>query len=94
MDASAILNKDRLQVFITNRSLDETAPVQIHLADGSIARLENGELITGSNAQAANSFEQPDIIKPHSFSECTIVNGCANLKLAPLSVSAMMFRLE
>ena len=93
IDASAILNKDQLHVFITNRSLDETASVQISLADGSIAGLENGELITGPNAQAANSFEQPDMIKPRAFSECSIVNGCASVELAPLSVSAMTFQL-
>ena len=94
IDASAILNGKQLHIFITNRNLDETARVHIHIADQNIAALNSAELLTGPDAKAFNSFEQPDIIKLSPFSECRIVNGVAELELPALSVSAMTFRLE
>ena len=94
IDASAILNGKQLHIFITNRNLDETARVQIHIADQNIAALNSAESLTGPDAKAFNSFEQPDILKPGPFSECRIVNGRAELELLPLSVTAITFRLE
>ncbi|MEW5717162.1 MAG: alpha-N-arabinofuranosidase [Chloroflexota bacterium] len=94
IDASAILDGDRLHVFATNRHLDESARVQIQIADRKIAALENGESLTGPNAQAANTFEQPDIVKPQPFSDAQIGDGCVEVKLAPLSVTALTFRLD
>jgi alpha-N-arabinofuranosidase len=94
IDSSAILNGRQLHVFITNRSLDEAIPVHINVADRDIAALEGAELLTGPSAKAHNSFEDPEVIKPRLFSEYAIANGRAELELAPLSVSAMTFRLE
>ena len=94
IDASAILQGRHLHVFITNRDLDEAAPVQINLADQNIATLLGGELLTGPDAKAVNSFEHPDIIKPGPFSECRLENGRAAVELPPLSVLAVTFRLE
>jgi alpha-N-arabinofuranosidase len=94
MDASAILNSNQLHVFITNRNLDELARVQIHIADQNIVTLDNAETLTGPDAKASNSFEQPDIIQPGPFSECRIVNGQAEMDLPPLSITAITFRLE
>ena len=94
IDASAILRERQLHVFITNRNLDEAAPVQIDLADQNIATLMSGELLTGPDAKAVNSFEHPNIIKPSPFSECRLVNGRAVVELPPLSVLAVTFRLD
>jgi alpha-N-arabinofuranosidase len=94
IDSSAILHEDRLHVFITNRNLDETAPVQIRMADRNIAALDRAESLTGLDPKAFNSFEQPDVIQPSPFSECRIVDGQAELELPALSVTAMTFRLE
>lgn len=94
IDASAILNDKQVHVFLTNRNVDEAARIQINMADRNIARLVNAELLTGPDAKASNSFEQPDIIKPSSFSECRIVNGIAELELPALSVSAITLQLE
>lgn len=94
IDTSAILNGGQLHVFITNRSLDESARVQIKIADQKITTLDNAESLTGPDAKAFNSFEQPDVIKPNPFSDCRIVNGVAELELPALSLTAMTFRLE
>jgi alpha-L-arabinofuranosidase len=94
VDASAILEGDRLHVFATNRSLDESAILRINLADRDIAALDGAELLTGPNAKAANSFEHPDQIKPRSFSDVKIAQGRVEMELAPLSVTALTFRLD
>src|SRR6185503_3551676 len=74
VDSSAILNGDNLHVFATNRSLNEAARVEINMADGQIIALENGELMTGSAPEAANSLEQPQTIIPSAFSTIEFVN--------------------
>ena len=93
LDTSAILNGDQLHVFITNRSLEETAPVQIHMADRDIVALKNAEVLTGPDAKACNSFEQPDLISPSSLSEHRLMNGRAELELPSLSFAAITFQL-
>jgi len=94
IDTSAILNGGQLHVFITNRNLNETARVQINIADRKIAALNNAESLIGPDAKAFNAFEEPYMIKPVPFSECRILNGMAELELPALSVTAMTFRLE
>ena len=94
IDTSAILNGGQLHVFITNRNLNETARVQIDMVDRKIAALDNAESLTGPDAKAFNTFEEPYRIKPVPFSECRILNGMAELELPTLSVTAMTFRLE
>jgi alpha-N-arabinofuranosidase len=93
LDTSAILNGDTLHVFATNRSLAESAPVHIKLADRAIASLASGELLTGPNAQAANSYEQPNLIKSQPFGAVKVAQGVATLELPPLSVAALTFQL-
>ena len=93
IDASAILDGRRLKVFLTNRSLDESAEVRLALADAAIASLVDGELLTGPAADAANSFEKSDVVKPVELSEVRIAGGSAVIGLPPLSVAAMTFEL-
>jgi alpha-N-arabinofuranosidase len=91
IDASAILGEGRLQVFAVNRSLDEVAPLQIKVADGAIAALESGELLTGTDPKAVNTFEQPDLVRPQALEGVRTVDGRAEVELPPLSVAAMTF---
>ncbi len=95
VDTSAILNRDRLHVFATNRSPDEPARIHVRVADRSIVALDSAELVTGTDAKAANSFEQPEIVRARSFAdanvEVKIAEGIASLDLPRLSVAAMTF---
>ena len=93
IDASAILNDDRLSVFATNRSLSDPAPVTIRLADRRIASLEGAELLTGPDAKAANSFEQPELIRSQPFADVEVAGGIARATLPPLSLAAMTCQL-
>jgi alpha-N-arabinofuranosidase len=94
VDTSVILDGDRLQVFAVNRSLTESAPIEIHLADRSILSLECAELLTGPDAGAANSFESPHVIQAINWQEADAINGQAVFELPPLSLAAMTWRLQ
>ena len=93
VDTSAIFAADQLHLFVVNRSLDEPARVQVELADRRIAALDCAELLTGPGPKAANSFEQPNLIKSRTFEEARIAAGRAEVELPPLSVTAMTFLL-
>lgn len=94
VDASAILNGDRLSVFAVNRSLQEAAPVQIGLADRRIRALESAEILSGTDPKATNSFEDPERIRSQAFAAVDVVDGAATAHLPPLSVAAMTFALD
>ena len=93
VDASVILGEGRLQVFAVNRSQDEAAPLQITLLDGAISGLESGEVLSGTDPKAVNTFEQPDLVRPQSLQDVRIVGGRAGVVLPPLSVTAMTFTI-
>jgi alpha-N-arabinofuranosidase len=94
VDASAILNGDSLHVFATNRSLDQSVRVEVNLADGQIITLDNGELLTGPSADAANTFEHPETIRPQAFTAVEITDGQATFDLPPLSLAALTLRCD
>jgi alpha-N-arabinofuranosidase len=94
VDTSTILDGDLLHVFAVNRSLSESAPIEIHLADRLITSLESAEILTGPHAKAANSYEQPQVIQSRSWTEAKAVNGQAIFALPPLSLAATTWRLK
>ncbi len=91
IDSSAILNGEKLHVFATNRSVSEFARVEVHLADRKLTGLESGELLTGASAMVANTFEQPDVVRPQVFSAVEFLDGKAIFELPPLSLVALTF---
>jgi alpha-N-arabinofuranosidase len=93
VDTSAILAGDQLHVFAVNRSLEEPAPVRVVLTDHAITALESAEILTGPDAKAANSFEQPDVIVARPFAGMRVTERQAALELPPLSAAAMTFHL-
>jgi alpha-N-arabinofuranosidase len=93
VDASAILGTGELHVFASNRSVDEPAEVLVSLTDAAIGGLSSAELLTGPNAQAANSFEQPDLVRSQPFTDVRVADGKATFVLPPLSVAAVTLRV-
>ena len=94
VDASAIVNKDALHVFLTNRSTNEPADVCIAPADVDIISMESAELLTGPDPKAANSFEDKDVIKPRNFEAASIKYGDATIQLPALSFAAMTLKIK
>ena len=93
IDASSILNQNKLNVFLTNRNTNEPAIVHINVENQNLSALDDAEILTGPDAKAANSFESPDLLQSQPFAEIRINQGKATVELPPLSVAAMTFVL-
>lgn len=94
VDTSAILGDGLLSIFVTNRSQDKSTIVDIACADVELKELADAELLTGPDAKAANSFDQPDVVRSRPFDDVAIASGKAQVNLPPLSLAAMTFRLQ
>jgi len=94
VDSSAIIDGDALQIFLTNRSQTEDAPVRVVLADRSIESLQSGQVLTGTDAKAANSYEEPYKVAPHALTRIRIAGGAATFVLPPLAVAAATLALR
>ena len=93
IDTSAILCDGLLHVFLSNRSLDENAPVTIEFPGGSIESLLSAEIVTGPGVKAENTYEQPEVVTSKPLSGVKVSDGQAQLTLPPVSVAAMTFRV-
>jgi alpha-N-arabinofuranosidase len=93
VDTGAILDGDRLSVFLVNRSPSKSAPVVVDVADRRAAAVESAEILTGPDARSANSFERPGLLQATPFDGCAIRAGRLSVKLPPLSLLAATVRL-
>ena len=93
IDASAISAGHQLHIFATNRSLTDASELVINLADRQLTGYESGEILTGTDPKAANSYEQPNAIRSQPFSAVSVKNGRATVQLPPLSIAALTFKL-
>jgi alpha-L-arabinofuranosidase len=94
IDCSAIVDGPELKIFATNRSPSQEAELVVELADGDIRRLVSAELVTGPDAKAANSHEDPDVIGCQPFDAVVVSKGRARVALAPLSILAMTLEID
>lgn len=92
LDTSAILGDGVLHTFLVNRSLTESARVEIDHPGGQILGVQSAEIVTGLNPQVQNTYEQPDRIVSRPFQAVTVRDGQACVELPPLSVAAVSFR--
>lgn len=93
IDASAILGDGMLHVFLTNRSLEEAAEVTVEVADRAIVALQSGEILSGDDPKAANSFEQPNLVASLPFTEVSVAHDRATIALPSCAVAALTFHL-
>ena len=92
IDSSAILNGDELSVFLVNRDLSSSHEVTVRLGDRSVTACLNGELVTGTDPKAANTFDAPNTITAVNF-EASVGGGVATVNLPPMSIYAGTFKL-
>ena len=92
IDTSAILGDGLLHVFLVNRSLEESAAVEIHYPGGQLNGVESAEIITGANPDDRNTFEQPSANHQPTLLCCHSPGWCmARLEIPALSVVAVSF---
>lgn len=94
IDASAILDDDRLSVFATNRSPHEPAELTVDVADRRIATLKSAELLTGPGAKAANCWSEPNAVSSADYDDVRLADGRATTELPPLSPVALTLGLD
>jgi alpha-L-arabinofuranosidase len=94
IDASSILNKNNLNVFLTNRNTSKEAEVNINIADAVIDSCESAEILTGPDAKAVNLLNSPNIIASKRFNDISVNNGNAQVKLPALSFAAITLKLK
>ncbi|MBI1332279.1 MAG: alpha-N-arabinofuranosidase [Armatimonadetes bacterium] len=91
LDTSAILNRNELSVFLTNRDVSQPLEVTVDLSDRAVTKLLNAEIVHGTDPRAENTFDNPNQITAVDFAEVSIANGKATVKLPPLSFCAATF---
>jgi alpha-N-arabinofuranosidase len=94
IDASAILDRNRLHVFATNRSLTEDAIVVIDLADATIDSVIDGEVLTGSDPKAVNTYDAPVQVTAVKYEGVETKDGKAVMVLPPLSFAAVSLGIK
>jgi alpha-N-arabinofuranosidase len=94
IDTSAILGDGLLHVFLSNRNLEENAPVTIEFPGGQFESLDSAEIVTGPGLKAENTYDQPDVVTAKPFSGVKVVDGQAELTLPPVSVAALTFKVK
>lgn len=94
IDSSAILGDDQIHIFLTNRSLDESAEIRIALTGREMRSLANAEVLSGPGPKAANSFEDANVVTAQPFSTVRLDGPDAFCTLPPLSFVAMSFDLR
>jgi len=67
--------------------------VRVDVADRAIVGLRSGQVLTGSDPKAANSFVEPNKVVASAFDALVIDGGKAALSLPPLSVVAATLAL-
>ena len=93
LDASAILDGDRLHLFACNRSLDQAMARAVAAAGAAVAGVIDADLLSGPDPKAANTFENPTRVTSQPFDDITLGTPGARLQLPPMSVLAATLRL-
>lgn len=89
LDASAIMNGDKLSAFLVNRSMDEEHEAVIDLVGHNLTKLESAEIVTGTDPKAFNEFGQKPKVAAQPFKDICFKGGRAVVSLPPLSFVAM-----
>lgn len=94
VDASSVLDGERIHVFATNRSTTSEAQLRIEVGDVDVARLVDAEMLTGPDAKAENTFESPRLVRAEPFEDVKVTKGRATLSLPPLSLAAVTLEMS
>lgn len=93
IDASAILDGNRLTAFLINRSEEEPVPIRLE-CPGRIKDVFSAEVLSGPSAISRNSFENRNMICNRPLNSIRVQNGTAEITVPPLSFSAVSLDLR
>ncbi len=76
-------------IFLVNRSLTETLPLEIHWRDQTPRRFTAAHQFSGDDPKAHNNWDEPNKLVARAISAPKILDGMAQLLLPPLSFTAL-----
>jgi len=76
-------------IFIVNRSQTDSLPVEIVWQDVQPTAVNSAHQLSGTDPKAANSFENPDVVKAVPIDKPDISDGVTTMMLPPLSFTAI-----
>ncbi len=85
VSASASRKDGLIHITLTNIDLDSEQNIKISLS-GMAAKSVTGKILTSNKVMDHNTFENPDLVKPQTFSQAKIVNGELNVNLPAKSI--------
>jgi alpha-N-arabinofuranosidase len=92
IDISAILGDGVLHSFLVNRNISETAEIEIDHGRGKLISVISSEVVSGSDPNVCNTYENPKTICSQPLQTVKISEGKGSVQLPPLSVAAITFR--
>jgi alpha-N-arabinofuranosidase len=94
LDVSASYDGEAQQgaIFLVNRSLDEPLVTTLTWQDGKLVQIDQAWQLAGGDPKAFNSWETPNRLVANPIAAPCVENGCATLRLPPLSFTALTTR--
>ena len=94
IDASAILNEDKLSVFLVNRDASSPMQVKLDTAGMKVKGVLCAEVVCGPDAKSTNTFENPNVVRARPHDEISIKDGVAIIEVPAMSVFAGTLLIE
>ena len=94
LDSAVTLDGRELTVFATNRHLDQPLQLSIQCADRTIGQFSSGEILSHSDVNAVNSWEEPNLVRSEQFDSVSIKQGKATIELPKHSFVAVTLLLS
>lgn len=76
-------------IFIVNRSMTESVPVEIEWQDKNPTNINSARQLAGNDPKMFNSFENPNQVTAVSIPAPDVSDGCTNMVLPPLSFTVL-----
>jgi len=95
LDVAATLNPEvgRLSMFILNRDLTKTHPVEIIWQDWTPSKALSSTTLTGGDLKASNSFDVPQRVAPQAADKPSTAGGRTRLELPARSYSVFQWEV-
>jgi alpha-N-arabinofuranosidase len=93
LDAVATVDKNdgKIAVFILNRDLSKSHPVEINWQDRTPGKVLVANVLTGNDLKAVNSFESPNKVAPQAFDKPTTSGGKTKFEVPPRSYTVIQW---
>ena len=94
IDASAILNENKLNLFLICRNISEVSKVEVETGAKVIKSILKCEIVNADKPGEKNSFANPDIIQSKAHKSVEIDDGKIVITLPPLSFIHLQLEIK